>query len=157
MATGLEAVGAAATLVSIIGFSFQIFDGCIKGFVLLSTAGNLGRDADIFRSMLDWEQFRLEQWAERVNLQDPSHADMLMDWKLVADTLQHLEHLTNDSKLLKDKYNLVLLDRAPPLMKLSTESDEEKASTSRFKRLFGQGETYSTTRCNSKIPERTGP
>ena len=145
MATGLEAVGAAATLVSIIGFSFQIFDGCIKGFVLLSTAGNLGRDADIFRSMLDWEQFRLEQWAERVNLQDPSHADMLMDWKLVADTLQHLEHLTNDSKLLKDKYNLVLLDRAPPLMKVFTESDEEKASTSRFKRLFGQGETYSST------------
>ena len=145
MATGLEAVGAAATLVSIIGFSFQIFDGCVKGFVLLSTAGNLGRDADIFRSMLDWEQLRLEQWAERVNLQDPSHADMLMDWKLVADTLQHLEHLTNDTRLLKDKYNLVLLDRAPPLMKASTESDEEKASTSRFKRLFGQGEKYSST------------
>ena len=145
MATGLEAVGAAATLVSIIGFSFQIFDGCVKGFVLLSTAGNLGRDADIFRSMLDWEQFRLEQWAERVNLQDPSHADMLMDWKLVADTLQHLEHLTNDTKLLKDKYNLVLLDRAPPLMKASTESDGEKASTSRFKRLFGQDEKYSST------------
>ena len=145
MATGLEAVGAAATLVSIIGFSFQIFDGCVKGFVLLSTAGNLGRDADIFRSMLEWEQLRLEQWAERVNLQDPSHADMLMDWKLVAETLQHLEHLTNDTRLLKDKYNLVLLDRAPPLMKASTESDEEKASTSRFKRLFGQGEKYSST------------
>ena len=145
MATGLEAVGAAATLVSIIGFSFQIFDGCVKGFVLLSTAGNLGRDADIFRSMLDWEQFRLEQWAEKVNLQDPSRADMLMDWKLVADTLQHLEHLTNDTKLLKDKYNLVLLDRAPPLMKLSADLDDEKASTNRFKRLFGQGEKYSST------------
>ena len=145
MATGLEAVGAAATLVSIIGFSFQIFDGCVKGFVLLSTAGNLGRDADIFRSMLEWEQFRLEQWAERVQLQDPSHADMLMDWKLVADTLQHLKHLTTDTKLLKDKYNLVLLDRAPPLMKASTESEGEKASTSRFKRLFGQDEKYSST------------
>ena len=145
MATGLEAVGAAATLVSIIGFSFQIFDGCVKGFVLLSTAGNLGRDADIFRSMLEWEQFRLEQWAERVHLQDPSHADMLMDWKLVADTLQHLKHLTTDTKLLKDKYNLVLLNRAPPLMKASTESEGEKASTSRFKRLFGQDEKYSST------------
>ena len=155
MATGLEAVGAAATLVSIIGFSFQIFDGCVKGFVLLSTAGNLGRDADIFRSMLDWEQFRLEQWAERVNLQDPSHADMLMDWKLVADTLQHLEHLTNDTTLLKDKYNLVLLDRAPPLMKVSTESDEEKASTSRFKRLFGQGEKHSSTAAAKVIQAKT--
>ena len=145
MATGLEAVGAAATLVSIIGFSFQIFDGCVKGFVLLSTAGNLGRDADIFRSMLDWEQFRLEQWAEQVNLQDPSKADMLMDWKLIADTLQHLENLTNDTKLLKDKYNLILLDRALPLTKVTAGLDDEKASTSRFKRLFGQGEKYSST------------
>lgn len=145
MATGLEAVGAASTLVGIIGFSFQIFDGCVKGFVLLSTAGNLGRDADIFRSMLDWEQFRLEQWAEKVNLQDPSKADMLMDWKLVTGTLQHLENLTNDSRLLKEKYNLVLLDRAPPLMKATDVLEDEKASTSRFKRLFGQGEKYSST------------
>jgi len=61
MAKGLEAVGAAATLVSTFGFSAQVFDGCVKGFVLLSTAHNLGRDADILRSMLDWEQFRLEQ------------------------------------------------------------------------------------------------
>ena len=146
MATGLEAVGAAATLVSIIGFSFQIFDGCVKGFVLLSTAGNLGRDADIFRSMLDWEQFRLEQWAEKVSLQDPSQADMLMDWKLVADTLQHLEHLTNDTKLLKEKYKLVLMERAPPLAEAVIDpEDDEKISTSRFKRLFGQGEKHSST------------
>ena len=145
MATGLEAVGAASTVVSIIGFSFQIFDGCVKGFVLLSTAGNLGRDADIFRSMLDWEQFRLEQWAERVNLQDPSKADMLMDWKLVADTLQHLENLTNDTSLLKEKYKLVLLDRAPSILKATDVPDDEKASISRFKRLFGQGEKYSST------------
>lgn len=145
MATGLEAVGAASTLVSIIGFSFQIFDGCVKGFVLLSTAGNLGRDADIFRSMLDWEQFRLEQWAEKVNLQDPSKADMLLDWKLITDTLQHLENLTTDTKFLKEKYNLVLLERAPPLTKANAVPDDEKTSTSRFKRLFGQGEKHSST------------
>ena len=145
MATGLEAVGAAATLVSIIGFSFQIFDGCVKGFVLLSTAGNLGRDADIFRSMLDWEQFRLEQWAEEIHLRDPSKADILMDWKLITDTLQHLENLITDTKLLKEKYNIVLLERAPALEKATANEDEEKSSTSRFKRLFGQGEKYSST------------
>lgn len=37
-----EAIGAAASLISIIGFSAQVFDGCIKGFVLLSTANSLG-------------------------------------------------------------------------------------------------------------------
>ena len=144
MATGLEAVAAASTLVSIIGFSFQIFDGCVKGFVLLSTAGNLGRDADIFRSMLDWEQFRLEQWAEKINLQDPSKADMLMDWKLITDTLQHLENLITNTKLMKEKYNIVLLEKAPPLEKATASEDEEKASISRFKRLFGQGEKDSS-------------
>ena len=60
MATDIEAVRAAKILVSTIGFSAQIFDGCVKYFVLLSTAHNLGRDADVLRSMLDWEQFRLE-------------------------------------------------------------------------------------------------
>ena len=155
MATGLEAVGAAATLVSIISFSVQIFDGCVKGFVLLSTAGNLGRDADILRSMLEWEQFRLEQWAENVNLQDPSKADMLMDWKLVADTLQHLENLTNDTKLLKEKYNLVLLERAPPLVRLPAAVDDAKSSTSRFKRLFGQDEKYSSTAAAKVIQAKT--
>lgn len=57
-----EALGAAATLVSIIGFSAQCFDGCIKGFVLLTSAKNLGKDGDILRSMLDWEHFRLQQF-----------------------------------------------------------------------------------------------
>ena len=78
MATGVEVVGAAATLVSIIGFSAQVFDGCVKGFVSLSTAHNLGRNADILRSRLDWEQFRLEQWTEKAGLQDPAKADILM-------------------------------------------------------------------------------
>lgn len=147
MATGLEVVGAASTLISIIGFSAQVFDGCVKGFVLLSTAQNLGRDADILRSMLEWEQFRLEQWAEKASLQDPAKADILMDWKLITDTLQHIHNLLSDTEVLKKKYNLVLVDRAPNLDEkiASGAEDEEKASTSRFKRLFGQSDRWSST------------
>lgn len=52
---GIEVVGATATLVSIIAFSFQLSCGCVKGFVLRSTADNLGRDADVLHSILDWE------------------------------------------------------------------------------------------------------
>lgn len=151
MATGLEAVGAAATLISIIGFSAQVFDGCVKGFVLLSTAQNLGRDADIFRSMLDWEQFRLEQWAEKAGLDDPARADILMDWKLITTTLQHIQNLTNDTDILKDKYNLVLMDRAPGLSKMVEGADDEKASMSRFKRLFGQSDRISSTAAGKVI------
>ena len=145
MATGLEAVGAAATLISIIGFSAQVFDGCVKGFVLLSTARNLDRDADILRSMLDWEQFRLEQWAEKASLQDPAKADILMDWKLITATLQHIESLTNDTKVLKEQYNLVLVDGAPALDKNPAAQGDDKASMSRFKRLFGQSDRDSST------------
>ena len=140
MATGLEAVGAAATIISVIGFSAQVFDGCIKGFVLLSTAHNLGRDAEILRSMLDWEQFRLEQWAEKVGLQDPAKADILMDWKLINETLQHIKHLTSDVNALKEKYHLVLVERARPLDLKQTDNDQ--ASMNRFKRLFGQTDKF---------------
>ena len=139
MATGLEVVGAASTLISIIGFSAQVFDGCVKGLVLLSTAQNLGRDADILRSMLEWEQFRLEQWGEKAGLQDPATADILMDWKLINDTLQHLKNLTNDTEALKKKYNLVLVERAPNINERTLKDEEEaeeKASKNRFKRLF---------------------
>ena len=143
-----EVVGAAATLVSIIGFSAQVFDGCVKGFVLLSTAQNIGQDADILRSMLEWEQLRLEQWAEKAGLQDPAKADILMDWKLITTTLQHIQDLTTDTEVLKKKYNLILLERAPNLdEKASSDQgdDDEKASTSRFKRLFGQSAKGSNT------------
>ena len=144
-----EAVAAAATLVSIIGFSAQVFDGCVKGFVLLSAAQNLGRDAEILRSMLEWEQLRLEQWAERAGLQNPAQADILLDWKLITTTLEHIRDMTNDTEVLKKKYNLLLIDRAPNLNeKVSADQDydeDEKAATSRFKRLFGHSAKSSST------------
>jgi hypothetical protein len=44
--------------------------------------------------MLDWEQFRLEQWAEKAWLQDPAKADILMDWK--AHHYYFATHLKSD-------------------------------------------------------------
>ena len=132
MATGVEA---AATLVSIIGFSAQIFDGCVKGFVLLSTARNLGRDADLFRCMLDWEHFRLEQWAQRVSLHDPKATDTTLDWTLIKVTLEHLDHLLNDTRAMKLRYNLELEEEAP-LSKPGIPSELDDLKPSRFKELF---------------------
>ena len=144
-----EALGAAATIISIVGFSAQAFDGCVKGFVLLSTAQNLGRDADILRSMLEWEQFRLEQWGEKVGLQDPAKADILMDWKLIENTLVHLRNLITDTEALKKKYNLELTEQVSTVApdegeKTSNNGDQQdKLSKSRFKRLFGQNKASS--------------
>lgn len=133
-----EAVAAATSIVGIVGFSAQIFDGCIKGFVLLSSARNLGRDADILRSMLDWEQYRLEQWAEQAGLQDPAKADILIDWDLVSQTLKLLDNLVNDTSMLKKKYNLVLSEDPSDDIDIQADHDQERPSTRRFKRLFAQ-------------------
>lgn len=57
-----EAIGAAATLLSIVGVCMQAFDGCIKGLVMLDAVKQFGRDADILHAQLDWQQYRLEQW-----------------------------------------------------------------------------------------------
>ena len=105
----------------------------------------IGRDADIFRSRLDWEQFRLEQWAEKAHLQDPTKADLLVNWKLVNETLEHLKILTTDTQVLKEKYDLELVDDQPPSYDESqTTNGEERetASVNRFKRLFGSNNKF---------------
>ncbi|KAG8529896.1 uncharacterized protein KY384_005377 [Bacidia gigantensis] len=136
-----EAIGAAAALVSVVGFSAQVFDGCVKGFVLLSSARNLDRDAETLVSKLDWEQYRLEQWAEGVGLHDPaSRVDALVDWDLAAKTLQQLDKLCNDTASLKSKYGLIL-EEEPADMKVQKPANKPSKEASRFKRLFAQSES----------------
>lgn len=156
MATGVEGI---ASVLSVIGFSAQIFDGCVKGFNILSSAQNLGRDADMFRCMLDWEQFRLEQWAERVDLHDPEQADPGMNWGLVVETLKHISNLTNDTDLLKRKYSLSLVEppaytsRAPT--ELATKASSKPISP--FKKLFSQVDKSSSTAAAKVIQSRNNP
>ena len=136
MATGIEG---AAALVGFIGLAAQVFDGCIKGFVLLSTARSLGRDANLLRCMLDWEQFRLEHWAEKVGLRhNDSTADESMNWNLVNSTLTHIRDLVNDTKTLKVKYGLVLLEEAET--PVAPNGDQAAASRNTFKKLFNSAE-----------------
>ena len=80
-----------------------------------------------------------------MGLQDPATADILMDWKLITETLQHIKHLTSDVNALKEKYHLVLVERARPLDQKPTDQDHDKASMNRFKRLFGQSDKYYST------------
>jgi ankyrin repeat protein len=137
MATGIEG---AAAVVGFIGLTAQVFDGCIKGFVLLSTARNLGRDANLLRCMLDWEQFRLEHWAEKVGLrQADAIADESLNWNLVNITLTHIRDLVNDTKSLKIKYGLVLIEEAQTPA-IAPDGDSVLASRNTFKKLFNSAE-----------------
>ena len=153
MATGLEGV---ATVLGIIGFSAQIFDGCVKGFNLLFSAQNLGRDADMFRCMLDWEQFRLEQWAERVDLSDPEKADPSLDWTLIERTLEQIRSLATNTELLKEKYKLALIDPPKYSSRPPTEVWEQPTSStsSPFKKLFSQVDRSSSTAAAKVIQSR---
>ncbi|EHY53051.1 hypothetical protein HRR83_006108 [Exophiala dermatitidis] len=56
------------TVLAIASLSFQVFGGCVKGFVLLSRAHNLGKDASLLQTMLNLEEYRFIQWARAVGL-----------------------------------------------------------------------------------------
>jgi Prion-inhibition and propagation len=43
--------------------AFQLFAGCIKSFVLLSTAHNLGKDSSAMTCMLNLQEIELTEWA----------------------------------------------------------------------------------------------
>ncbi|KAL8793017.1 MAG: hypothetical protein Q9195_004421 [Heterodermia aff. obscurata] len=153
--SGVESI---ATAVSIIGFSAQIFDGCVKGFVLLSTANNLGRDADVFRCMLDWEHFRLEQWAEKVGLSNPSAADPSLDWGLIESTLEHIRNLTNDTAVLKKKYGLILCEDTDSATLVESSKKTTRTNTfGSFKKLFAQPDKMSSTAAAKVIQSKNSP
>ncbi|MDI1491503.1 MAG: hypothetical protein OHK93_002712 [Ramalina farinacea] len=65
MAAGL---GEAASIAAFISLGVQAFDGCIKGFVLLSAAQGLGSRADLLACQLEWEYYSLSNWAHAVGL-----------------------------------------------------------------------------------------
>lgn len=63
---------------------------------------------------------------------------MLLDWNLVRKTLEHLQVLTNDAKVLREKYHLDLVEQYPDEKKIIDNEKEDTSSVNRFKRLFCQ-------------------
>ena len=100
---GLDLAAGAAGLFAL---SVTLFQGCVKGFVLLSTAHNFGSGADLARCKIEIEQYRLFEWAESVNLEgNPSQN---LNWKLIEGVLRQLLVLMTDTQKLRKEYGLVL-------------------------------------------------
>ena len=99
--SGIEVAASAAGLISL---SLTLFKGCIQAFQFAETATHLGDDADILRCKLEWEQYRLYQWAEQVKLEE--RPDPRLNWTLVANILKQLEALLTSSKEWKERYHL---------------------------------------------------
>lgn len=56
------------TALAVVSLSFQVFGGCVQGFMLICKARNLGKDASLLRSLLSLQEYRFIQWAKAVDL-----------------------------------------------------------------------------------------
>ncbi|KAI4251466.1 MAG: hypothetical protein LQ352_004828 [Teloschistes flavicans] len=94
--------------------AFELFAGCIKGFVLLSTAHDMGKDSSTLLCMLNLQEIQLTDWARRAGLLSDSHAlDRRLNETVVHAVLLELKSLLSDTDKLKTRYKLSLSDRPP--------------------------------------------
>ncbi|KAF7512912.1 hypothetical protein GJ744_012015 [Endocarpon pusillum] len=101
------------TALAVVSLSFQVFGGCIKGFVLLSEAHNLGQDASLLRTMLNLEEYRFTQWAKTVGLTGPDATlNPRLNQTLAAELMGQLSLLLTTNKL-KERYKLELVPNRP--------------------------------------------
>jgi hypothetical protein len=117
----------AAAVLGLVSATITLFDGCVKGFVLLSAAAELGSKGDVLRCQLEWEHFRLNTWATTAGLfQEPPELNVSYP-HIVQGTLSNLERLLGDAEKIKEEYGLTL-----------TISDEELKDVTADRRLFGR-------------------
>ena len=107
MATPLDAAAGVAGLISLGIIAFQ---GCVQGFIILSTAHHLGKDADDLRSRIEWEHYRLFEWSRHAGVEGEGYANPALNWSQIRDILCQLEVQLNDTTELKTRYGLCLED-----------------------------------------------
>src|SRR4051812_7487092 len=96
--------------VSVVSLSLQLLGGCIKGFTLLSTAHNMGKDALTIVCMLNIQEIQLTDWARRAGLlTGDGTLDSRLNATAVEETLQHLQDLLLNTEQLKKRYGLTLV------------------------------------------------
>ena len=106
--TPFDAAAGAAGLISL---GITVFQGCVQGFIILSTARQLGKDGDLLRCMLEWEHYRLYEWSQQAGLKRQG-ANPALNWTLAVDLLKQLEAQLNDTTKLRDRYGLVIEENA---------------------------------------------
>ena len=112
----------AASAVGVVSLSLQLFAGCIKGFVLLSTAQNFEKDASTIFCMLDLQEIQLTEWAQRAGLMvGKGKLDRRLNAQAVEETLLQLQNLLLDTERLKRRYGLKLVLQAADDQQTSTQ------------------------------------
>lgn len=105
----MDPLSVAGLGLGVVSLSFQLFAGCIKGFMLLSTAQNLDKDSTTLICMLNLQEVQLTQWARRAGLLSESNElDRRLNPTVVEAVLRELENLLLDTDKLKKRYKLGL-------------------------------------------------
>jgi len=90
--------------------AFQLFAGCVKGFVFLSTAHNLDKDSSTMLCMLNLQEIQLTEWAKRAGLlQEKGTLDRRLNETIVCSVLKGLQNLLLGTEKLKKRYKVDLV------------------------------------------------
>src|SRR5256885_389496 len=118
-----------------ISLSFQVLGGCVKGFMLLSGAHNLGKDASLLRTMLNLEEYRFVQWASTIGLlaEPLPKINERLNQALAADLMGQLEQLLSTNKL-RDRYKLELVVDKPATAAASPPNEDSSDASGILRR-----------------------
>ncbi|KAK0639452.1 prion-inhibition and propagation-domain-containing protein [Cercophora newfieldiana] len=115
-----------ATVISVVAFAFQSFQGCIQAFDYFHTARNIGRDGDLLRTFLEFERFRLTSWAEKVGVDSESSrfdsSRISLNWNMARGLLEQLQILMSDADRLKERYSLDVTGWFPTAIEFSSQN-----------------------------------
>ncbi|KAH7124954.1 prion-inhibition and propagation-domain-containing protein [Dactylonectria estremocensis] len=101
------------TALAVVSLSFDLFAGCVRGFVLISDARNIGKDAALERTKLLLQEYRLIEWARAIGLDSPKDDEPPGPNKHPAAlVLLQLEQLLSSTEALKKRYKMELV--SPP-------------------------------------------
>ena len=118
----------AASAAGLVSLSLTLFKGCIQALQFLETAAHLGGEGDMIRCKLEWEQYRLYQWAEQVGIED--RPNNRLNWTIASSILKQLEGLLTSSQEWKVRYHLDVAE-------LDKAQLEDPAKTTRQRTGFG--------------------
>lgn len=116
------------------GIAFQILGGCIKGFVLFSSAYGFGKDSATYACMLNLHELQLVEWARRAGLlAEPPCLDPRLSESIVCAVLRELQSLLLDTSKLKSRYKMTYSDEPTPFSGTQSRSNCADQTTSLFK------------------------
>ncbi|KAK3358735.1 prion-inhibition and propagation-domain-containing protein [Lasiosphaeria hispida] len=97
-----------ATVIAVIAFAFQSFQGCVQAFEFFHAAKHIGPDGDLLRTFLEFERFRLISWAERVGAEPGrfNSSRINLNWDMARGLLEQLQILMSNAERLKERYSL---------------------------------------------------